>query len=257
MKYLIVANWKCNPTTLKEAKKLFNLVKDDLKDVKNIDVVICPPFVYLPPLFEFLSKMRKGQILNLGAQDCFWEEKGAFTGEISPIMLKEFGVKYVIIGHSERRTLHESDEMIGKKCTALLKAGLTPILCVGEPLFIRRKGVKDILRYVRGQLRRSCKFIPEELKEKKMIVAYEPIWAIGTGINLSAYEAERMIKACVGELMLKENFSDVMGIYGGSVNSNNIETYLGKEHIQGFLVGSASLNAKEFTKIVKSVIKKS
>ena len=144
MKPLIVANWKMNPPTLKEAKLLFNSVKKGLKNIKNAKVVICPPFVYLPELQTTNYK------LHLGAQDCFWRKKGAFTGEISPLMLKNLGCEYTIVGHSERRALGETDEMINKKIKAALSMGLKPILCIGETFEERKKG--KTLKVLKNQI---------------------------------------------------------------------------------------------------------
>ena len=138
MKPLVVANWKCNPTTLAEAKRLFNSVKSGIKNIKNVEVIICPPFPYIPHIKNTKYNIR------IGAQDCFWEERGAYTGEISPLMLKDLGCQYVIIGHSERRKYQqEKDSMIYKKIEAALKRGLKPILCIDKisqipiPSFLR------------------------------------------------------------------------------------------------------------------------
>lgn len=211
MKPLIVANWKCNPPTLTEAKRLFNSVKQGVKDVKNIEVVICPPFVYLP-----VSKAN-------GAQDCFWEEKGAYTGEVSPKMLKDLGVEYVIIGHSERRKYQkETDEIIEKKLKATLAAGLKPILCIDK--------ISQLPKNIKGGF----------------IVAYEPLFAIGTGKACSPERAEKM------RLAIKKKVK-VPVLYGGSVNSQNAKDYIEKTGFQGLLVGGASLNAEEFVKIVKGI----
>lgn len=220
MKYLVVANWKMNPPTLKGAKLLFDSVKKGVKNVKSVEVVICPPFVYLKELRIKNKELR----IKLGAQDCFWQEKGPFTGEISPLMLKDLGVKYVIIGHSERRALGETDEMINKKLKSVLSAKLTPILCF-ENLTQVRNGLKGI--------------------SKKVILAYEPIWAIGTGKPCPPEKAKKIRKT------LKE-FK--MVLYGGSVNSQNAKDYIKKAGFQGLLVGGASLNPKEFIKIIKTVV---
>lgn len=216
MKPLIVANWKCNPTTLAEAKKLFNSVKRGIKNVKKVKVVICPPFVYLPIL--------KAN----GAQDCFWENPpaggGAFTGEVSPEMLKDLGCKYVIIGHSERRrNLNETDAMINKKLKAAIIVGLKPILCI-EALSQLKKSLRNILG--------------------KVIIAYEPVFAIGTGKPCTIEKAKKM----------RASIKHTPVLYGGSVNSQNAKEYVKKAGFQGLLIGGASLNPKEFIKIVKSLI---
>lgn len=168
---ILVANWKMNPQTEGEATKLAKAI-----DSKN--VVICPPFPFLRTVGNVLKRAA------LGAQDVFWEEKGAYTGEVSAKMLKGLGVRYTIVGHSERRRwLHETDEIINKKVQAALKAGLNVILCVGEPLSIRKKGFQVAKNFVKNQLQKDLKnllTIHHKL-QTKLIVAYEPIWAIGTG----------------------------------------------------------------------------
>ena len=211
MRPLIVANWKMNPDSLAEAEKLFNSVGRGIKKIKKIEVVICPPFVYLPIL------------KTNGAQDCFWEEKGAFTGEVSVKMLKNFGVKYIIIGHSERRKyLRETDEMINKKIKAVLREGLNLILCI-DNLSQLKQGLRGI--------------------SKKVIIAYEPVFAIGTGKPCSVEKAKEM----------RNSIKYPTVLYGGSVNSQNAKDYIQKAGFQGLLLGGASLNPREFTKIIKNL----
>ena len=244
MHKLIVANWKMNPQSYAEAEKLVNAVGVGIKNKKAVEVVLCPPF---PWLTDLSHKHRK---FSWGAQDVFWKPKGAYTGEISPTMLKSSGVEYAIIGHSERRRwLNETDEMVNRKAQAALKAGLRAVLCVGEPFAARRKGTAAVLRYVRGQLARAVKNIPKE-RRGRIVVAYEPIWAIGTGVPCDWFEAERMVRACAAYLAIKEKFRDVRGLYGGSVSAKNTESYLNAEYIDGLLVGGASLNIKEFSAII-------
>ena len=222
MKTIIVANWKMNPITVNEAKKLFLAEKKE-------GAVICPPFQYIA-LFKGFN--------GLGAQDCHWEEKGAYTGEISARMLKNIGVKYVIIGHSERRShFKETDETINKKLVAALNAGLTPILCVGE-----KKG-EDAYEIIENQLEKDLKGITRK-DLNKIIIAYEPVWAIGTGDFCEAYEAKEVLR------FIKEKFSNKV-LYGGSVNSKISSEYI-EVGFNGLLVGGASLNADEFKKIVKN-----
>ena len=211
MKPFIVANWKCNPASLKGAKLLFDSVARGIKNVRKVEVVICPPFIYLSNI-------------QLGGQDCFWEEKGAYTGEISPSMLKDLGVEYVIIGHSERRKyLKETDEMVNKKIEAALKQGLKPILCIDK--------ISQLKKDLEG-----------------VIIAYEPLFAIGTGKPCSIGKAKKM------RILIKKNLKRGAPIlYGGSVNSQNAQDYIKKAGFQGLLVGSASLNSKEFLSIVKGI----
>jgi len=227
MKPLIVANWKMNPQNLQGAKLLFDSVANGIKNLKNVEIVICPPFLYILNL--------KSQILNLklGAQDCFWEEKGAFTGEVSPKMLKDLGrCDYVILGHSERRKyLKETDEMINKKIKAALKSDLTPILCI-ENISQLKKRTKDLLRK----------------EQKKLIIAYEPVFAIGTGKPCTPEKAKEM-KTAIKKIIDK----DIPIIYGGSVNSQNATDYIKMAGFQGLLVGGASLDSEEFIKLAKNV----
>ncbi|MDP2947680.1 MAG: triose-phosphate isomerase [Nanoarchaeota archaeon] len=229
MKPLIVANWKCNPKTLTEAKELFDGVKREVKSIKSIETVICPPFVWLSKL--------KG--LKLGGQNCYCEECGPYTGEISPLMLKDLKCKYVIIGHSERRIhLQESDEMINKKIKATLTAGLIPILCIGE------KEGEDFNQIIEQQLNIDLLDIPKP-DLKKIIVAYEPIWAIST----SGGEICSKEQAKIALEFIKNKFHGKI-IYGGSVDSKIINYYVGVGY-GGALVGVASLKVDEFINTVK------
>jgi len=217
MKPIIVANWKMNPAILMEAKKLFNSVGRGIRNIKKVEVVICPPFIYILHLGHVKYNLR------LGSQDAFWETKGAYTGEISSQMLKDLGVEYVILGHSERRRyFKESDEIINKKIKAVIVCGLKPILCIANLT----------------QLRKSLRGISE-----KVIIAYEPVFAIGTGKPCSIGQAKKMRN--------KIKYPQVL--YGGSVNSQNAADYIKKAGFKGLLVGGASLNPKEFVKIIKSV----
>jgi triosephosphate isomerase len=225
-KLLIVANWKMNPATLAEAKKLFAAMK-------NLDAIICPPACYLD------SKIRpSGAKFTLGAQNCLWEEKGAYTGEISPKMLISLGVKYVIIGHSERRIyFQETDAMINKKLTAALKFGLVPILCIGEKEGEDAKSVLD------RQLKEDLSGIIDADIEK-IVIAYEPVWAIGTGNFCEPQKAKEVLGLIKGKINNKV-------LYGGSVNSKISADYI-KVGFDGLLVGGASLDAEEFAKIVQN-----
>ena len=225
MKILIIANWKCNPTKLKEARRLFDSVIEKVKNVKKTEVVICPPFLYIPELGKVNYKIR------IGAQDCFWGEEGAFTGEVSPKMLKNIGCQHVILGHSERRKYQkEIDELINRKIKAALLEKLKPVLCIEKESQIK-KGLKGI----------SAKEL------KKVTLAYEPVFAIGTGKPCSIEKAKRVRGA------IKKNFKNNPVLYGGSVNSKNAKDYIEKADFQGLLVGGASLNSSEFVKIVKSI----
>jgi len=284
MKTLVVANWKMNPQTLEGAKLLFNSVKRGVKNVKNVKVVICPPFLYISNLKSESrgpSKMggRGGRVVvsnfKLGAQDVFFEQKGAFTGEISPLMLKNLRCEYVIIGHSERRKFGETDEMINKKIKAVIEVKLKPILCIGEtekdynPPTARgastqveegggRVGVPPFGRAPRKEgktfqvLRNQIKKALNNLTIKQfnnLILAYEPVWAIGTGNPCNPSEAKKIA------LFLRKIFRKNQILYGGSVNSENAARYTKEAGFTGLLVGGASLNPQGFVKIVKTVNK--
>jgi len=241
MKKIIVANWKCNPITLKEAKFIFNSVRKGLRNNKNVEIVICPPFIYLPLL------KPKTYTLNpkLGAQDCFWEEKGAFTSQISPLMLKDLGCEYIIIGHSERRALGETDEMINKKLKAAIKAKLKPILCIGETEKERKKG--KTFQVLKNQIKKALSGISSlTVHRSKFIFAYEPVWAIGTGNPCRPEMAKEVLE------FLKKKLKNIPILYGGSVSSKNAKDYI-EVGFEGLLVGGASLNPKEFVKIIKSI----
>jgi len=232
MKPLIVANWKMNPVTIKEAEELFNSVKHGVKDIESAETVICPPFIYLPLL--------KG--LTLGAQDSYWEEKGAYTGEVSIAMLKEMGCKYVIIGHSERRKyFNETDEIVNRKVKTALDAGLIPIVCIGETEEEREMDKTE------GVLEEEIKQGLDKVDVSKIVIAYEPIWAIGTGNPCDVEEAQRM-KEIIQKMVLK----NIRLLYGGSVKANNAEGYLKQAGFNGLLVGGASLDAKEFVEILNN-----
>lgn len=231
MKPLIIANWKMNPSTIKEAKQLFKEVFKVIKKTKKADILISAPLIWWP----FLKKAK------LCAQNCFWEEKGPFTGEVSPQMIKDTGIEYVIIGHSERRNcLGETDEMVNKKLKSALNAGLIPILCIGE-----KKG-EDAEMIIENQLKKDLDGISNEDKNK-IIVAYEPIFAISTsgGEICSAEYAKQRLD------FIKQKFSGKI-IYGGSVDSKIINNYLNVGY-EGALVGGASLKPEEFIKTIEII----
>jgi len=226
MKKLIVANWKCNPLTLKEAESIFQKTEGGIKDVKKVETIICPPFIYLSRIAS------DNPAIKLGGQDCYFEKKGAFTGEISPNMLKEVGCQYVIIGHSERRKYQkETDELINEKIKAALKVGLNPILCIDNANQIK----KDTDGLSQDDLNR-------------LAIAYEPIWAIGTGKACGIPEAKEM------SLKIKEILGNSISVlYGGSISSQNAQGYIKESGFDGLLVGGASLKPEEFIEIIKGV----
>lgn len=244
MQKILIANWKENPGTLPEAKKLFSGYKK-IRFSKGVKVAVCPPVIFLPELVAPKS-------FALGAQDAFWEDKGAFTGEISPKMLKAVGVRYVIIGHSERRiNLGETNKMVARKSRKVLDDGLVPVVCVGEGLPIRKRGIVAAKKFVLTQISKS---LAEIQSGESVIVAYEPVWAISTNpgaIPDSPESAVEMIVAIRAEL--KKLGIKAKVLYGGSVKPENARGFLERKEIDGALVGGASLDPKSFKKIADTI----
>lgn len=229
-KTIIIANWKMNPGSSPEAWDLAEAVKKGVADVKGVQVVLCPPFVFVPQILPSES-------VEIGGQDCFWEERGAFTGEVSPSMLKNLGCSYVILGHSERKSnLGETLEMVNKKLRAALAAGLTPVVCVGEHI---EQELKEILKDL------------NENDLKRSVLVYEPEWAISTSPNAKPDTPEHAQKA-IAQIKKIAGF-DIPVLYGGSTNSKNIKGFI-ESGAQGALVGSASLDAKEFIQLVRNAV---
>ncbi len=249
---LIVANWKMNPNSQKEAIQLFNSLKKSLKNLKKAKIVICPPFVFLPLLLKASAFALRKSGLAFGSQNCFWQEKGAFTGEISPKMLRDLGVEYVILGHSERRKIFaETDKIIAEKLKLSLETNLFPIVCVGETKEEKKRG--KTFQVLEKEIKIALKKVPKS-KIRKVIIAYEPIWAIGTKNSCSPDEvltAILFIRKLISKLLDKKTAQNMRILYGGSVISQNAEEYLGEKNINGLLIGGASLDVKEFLKIVK------
>jgi triosephosphate isomerase len=244
---LVIGNWKMNGTR-PEARELARAVRDGLKRVKGVEVAVCPPFTALSAVGEVLH----GSAVGLGAQSCHWEARGAFTGEIAPPMLVELECRLVLVGHSERRQLfRETDEEIGRKVQACLAHGLVPVLCVGETAEERRQGLTFTV--VEGQLRAGWSGLaPEEIA--RCLVAYEPVWAIGTGVNATpaqAAEVHGYLRGLVSELGSKELAQSMRILYGGSAKPENAGELTSTPDIDGLLVGGASLVAASFVAIVK------
>ena len=247
-RYLIAGNWKMNNIP-SEAKKFAKQLVDSIKDVaSDVDVMIAPPFTAL----EGVGEIIKGSIIKLGAQNLNDNEKGAFTGEVSADMLLDLGVTYAIIGHSERRSIYkESDELINKKVLFALKKGLKPVFCVGELLAEREAGkTTDV---VKKQVVEGLKSVTKD-DMKNIVIAYEPVWAIGTGKVATPEQAEdvhAMIRATIKDLY-DANISENITIqYGGSVTPESVDGLMGKPNIDGALVGGASLKVDSFTRIAK------
>jgi len=252
MKYFI-ANWKMNLTAA-STDELLNQVRKSVKLYKdNVEIVVCPSF---PSLFV-ADKNSKESGIRIGAQNCSWQDAGSLTGEVSATMLKEMGVSYVIIGHSERRQrLNETEEMINQKMSTVLKAGLVPILCVGETFSERQEGRKDFV--IAGQVESALKNI--QLVGKKILIAYEPVWVIGSGQAVKIDEAEhasRVIKQVLIDLYPNIDVKQVVQVlYGGSVDSKNVSYFSSSDYLSGVLVGGASLDAAEFIEMVKIISEK-
>lgn len=247
-KKIIIANWKMN-LTLSEAQDLVCKLKNNLKTLNKVDVAICPPSIYLLPVSNIL-KDQNSTIL-LGAQNMFYKEEGAYTGEISPKMLRDTHIDMVIIGHSERRQyFHETNEDVNLKIKSALKSGLIPVFCVGEDLNTREKGQAE--EWVKKQVVLGLKDL-NETDIEKIIIAYEPIWAIGTGKICSGEDANKIIKTIrntVKEKSSSNTADKVRILYGGSIKSNNFEEHIKYEDIDGGLVGGASLTFDEFSKVI-------
>jgi triosephosphate isomerase len=245
MKKIIIANWKMNPKNFKEAQALFDSIKKAKRGPEN-EVVICPPFVWLRSLA--LKNTAKG--ISFGAQNCHWEISGAYTGEVAAVMTADAGAKYVILGHSERRQfMGETNEIINLKIKTALKAGLKPILCVGE------KAGEEMSSVLEEQLARATASLSVN-QAKEIIVAYEPVWAIGTGNACSpdnALSAALFVKKTLTKLYSRFLADKILILYGGSVTSLNAIDYLDKAQMDGLLVGGASLNEKEFGKIIENL----
>lgn len=241
---MVAGNWKMN-TTVSEATELVNEMRQGLDQVDNVDKVICPPFISLAAVRELI----KGSSIKLGAQNIYFEEKGAYTGEISPLMLADL-CQFVIIGHSERRQyFNETGEIINKKIRAALKVKLKPILCVGEKLEENEAGRTE--EVVTGQLKASLAGLGYLTG---LIIAYEPIWAIGTGKAATARQANEtigLIRHNILELYNERAAQDVRILYGGSVTPTNATEFISQPEIDGALVGGASLKVNQFLSIVQ------
>lgn len=248
---LIAGNWKMNNSN-KEALELVNSLKDLVKDVKDRDIMIAPAFTCLSDVYNAV----KGTNIKLGAQNLYFEEKGAFTGQISADMLLSVGCEYVIIGHSECRDIFgEKDELINKKVKRALDKNFIPVLCVGEHLEEREKGITSDI--VSSQTKEAFKGLTEA-EAKKVVIAYEPVWAIGTGKTATPQDADDVHKTIRETLksVYNESVSDnAVILYGGSVNEKNADDLLNMPNIDGALVGGASLVSDKFARIVNYIAK--
>ncbi len=245
---VIAANWKMYKTVA-EATALVEAMLPQLKGLASVERVLCPPFTALAAV----SRLVEGSGVGVGAQDVYWEREGAFTGEVSPVMVRELG-QYVIIGHSERRQFFgETDETVNRKLHAALRHGLTPIVAFGENLAQNEAG--ETVAFVSGQVRRGLAGLTPE-QARGLIVAYEPIWAIGTGRAATGTDANRIIGRAVRDTLAElfgRAVADAIRIqYGGSVKPGNISEFVSQPEIDGALVGGASLKADDFVAIVRA-----
>jgi len=248
-KPLMAGNWKMN-LSLKEAEDLLTAIKEAHVDATRVDVLVAPPFTAIPLACSTLS----GTDILVGAQNMHWEQEGAFTGEISPRMLKEAGCTHVILGHSERRTqFHETSDIVNRKLEAAIKVGLSPIICVGEALQEREQGKPfDIIKTQLNESLKTCletKSLPQELT-----LAYEPIWAIGTGKTATPEQAQEVhlfIRRWLEETFGPDTANTTRILYGGSVKPDNSKELMAQQDIDGTLIGGASLKADSFLSIVR------
>ncbi|WP_028274108.1 triose-phosphate isomerase [Atopococcus tabaci] len=250
-KPIIAGNWKMNKTA-SEAAAFVNEVKGKLPPAEKVDSVIGSPHLFLQKLVE----LSEGTDLKIAAQDAFYEDEGAYTGATSPAALNDLGVSYVIIGHSERREyFHETDEDINKKAHAIFKNNMLPIICVGETLEQREAGETN--EWVRGQVKAALEGLSDE-QVRQTVIAYEPIWAIGTGKTATSEEANdtiSVIRKMIAELYSQETAEQVRIQYGGSVKPDNIAELMEQPDIDGALVGGASLEADSFLALLEAVNK--
>ncbi len=253
---IIAGNWKMH-NNREESKKLVCAIKDSISTIDKDalpEVVVAPVFTSLDVVSESICNCGCERI-KLAAQNCFYEPKGAFTGEISIDMIKDFNAKFIIIGHSERRQIFgESDEMINKKALAIIESGLTPIICCGETLEQRELGVTD--SHIASQIVKALDGVkPDDVAN--VVIAYEPIWAIGTGKTCDSVEANRVIKgirSTLAQIAGNENAQKVRILYGGSVKPETIKEQMAQSDIDGALVGGASLKADSFVEIIKGAM---
>lgn len=246
MKKLIIANWKMNPCTAKEAVSLARVVEKGTKNVaRKVDIVFAPSFPFLPLVASHSS-------LKLGAQDVFWEPEGAYTGEVSVAQLKSLGVKYVIIGHSERRAMWETNDIVQKKLRAALMSGMRAVFCVGE---LEHKKETAFPPLVREELHNGLRGIKKPLF-RNLIIVYEPVWAVGTGkpaLPKDAFEINILIRRELLNIIGKKYAAKIPILYGGSVDDKNAALFVKDGRMDGLLVGGASLSANKFIKIIKNI----
>ena len=250
---MIAGNWKMNETYTEGVVLAQGLAKELADGTGDVDVVVCPPAVDLKGVAEVIE--QENAPFALGAQNVYWEEKGAYTGETAPNMLTNIGATYCIIGHSERRGYFgETDEDINKKAKALMAHDIVPISCCGEPLEVREAGKH--VEFVVDQIKKDTEGL-QITDPSKYVVAYEPIWAIGTGKTATAGDAQEVcgaIRKTLAEIFGQETADGIRVLYGGSAKPNNVAGFLEKEDVDGALVGGASLKADSFAAMVKAAM---
>ena len=248
MKKIVIGNWKMNPVSLEEAKNIYKYTNNISKKCTSTEVVICPPYIYL----QSFLKNKDNSSLFVGAQNSFYEEQGSFTGEISAKMLKSLGVSYIIVGHSERREMGETDEFISKKVQSILELGMRPVLCIGE----KERDINGLyLDFIKNQIKNSLNKVLKK-NISKLIIAYEPLWAIGGKEAMSPRDILEM------SLFIKKTISDIYGhdeaisisiLYGGSVNFRNATDIIVQGQVNGLLVGRESVNPTGFVELIKTI----
>lgn len=251
-KKIVIGNWKMNPRSRAEAKKLFTMLTRKRITAKNTTTVVCPPFLYLSEL----ARGYTGSKIFFGAQDVSAQKEGAFTGEVSTAQLQDAGARFVILGHSERRALGENDAAIALKVKAALTAGMHAILCIGEK---ERDADGTHLKMIEDQIKASLAGVHKKII-KKLIVAYEPIWAVGKGHHaMLPDDISRMtlfVRKILAEMYGRPVAQEISVIYGGSVDAENSHDIITNGHVDGFLVGRQSLHADEFIEVINSISKK-
>ena len=248
MKKLVVGNWKMNPQRLEDAKKIAQAVKRNSRNARKTQVVLCPPFLYIPAIAN-----SAGGNIYLGAQDVFYEQSGNYTGEISAEQLARFKTSFVIVGHSERRAMGETNEIVCRKVREVLEFGMSPILCVGER---ERDGNGDYYDFIKEQIHVGLKEAPKKFVAN-VVIAYEPVWAIGAKEAMNSSDLHEM------SIFIKKVLTDMFGdlslnirvLYGGSVDRVNAESLVREGNVSGLLIGRVSLSATDFVEIIKLIDK--
>lgn len=248
-KKYIVANWKMNPQTTKEADLIIRSISKVAKGNKHLEIIVCPPYPFL-----YLFRKLRSKNLFLGAQNSFSEKEGAYTGEVSPSILKNFGVKYIILGHSERRKNGENNQIVNKKILLTLKTKINPILCLGEE---KRDNEGDYLIFIYNQIKECLDGVLKN-QIKDIVFAYEPIWAIGQQAEREAtadefIEMKIFIKKVIADLYDVKTAENVKVIYGGSVDESNTSSFMNQGQADGLLIGRNSLISKKFIEIIKLI----